>query len=106
VSDCSMTAGSGGFKGRAQSMNALASTLSMWTQQTIVDKTGLTGLYDIEAGPYRFGNTIPVGDDDEPILDPDTLPTIFTALQEQLGLRLEPQRAEVDVLVIESAVRP
>ena len=38
--------------------------------------------------------------------DPESLPTIFTAIQEKLGLRLERQRAEVEVLVIDSADKP
>ncbi len=59
----------------------------------IVDKTGLTGQYDIE---LTWSN------DDES----DAGPSVFTALQEQLGLRLEPAKAQVDVVVIDYLERP
>jgi uncharacterized protein (TIGR03435 family) len=64
----------------------------------VVDKTGLTGRYDFE---LRWTP------DDTPT---DSAlaggPSIFTAVQEQLGLRLKSTRAPVEVLVIDSAEQP
>lgn len=97
------------FRGRSQSMTDLANTLSWWVRETVVDKTGLSGLYDFEVGPWRSDpapNFQPNPNAREVSADPDSLPTIFTALQEKLGLRLERQRAGVEVLVIDSADKP
>jgi uncharacterized protein (TIGR03435 family) len=66
--------------------------------RTVIDHTGLTGRYDIK---LRFAplNT----PENSPIAD---RPLIFTALPEQLGLKLEPATAPLDVLVIDSAEKP
>jgi len=111
--DCYAGAGCGmaapQFRGRSQSMTDLANTLSLWLRETVVDKTGLSGLYDFEVGPWRSDpapNFRPSPNALEVRTDPESLPTIFTALQERLGLRLERQRAEVEVLVIDSANKP
>ena len=72
----------------------------------VVDKTGLTGVYDLdltwtpEQGPPGPDGTAPQA---APSSDSVSL---FTAVQEQLGLKLDAQRGPVDVLVIESAERP
>jgi uncharacterized protein (TIGR03435 family) len=63
----------------------------------IVDRTGLTGVYDLklEATP-AYRNTAP---------EPTDL-SIFTAIQEQLGLKLEPQKATLQVLVVDHIEKP
>jgi len=97
------------FRGRSQSMRDLASSLSLWVRQTVVDRTGLPGVYDFEVGPWRAEpapNFKPDANTLEGRADPESLPTIFTALEEKLGLRLERQRAEIEVLVIDSAEKP
>ena len=68
----------------------------------VVDKTGLTGSYRIklEFEPV-FGQS---GPSVSP--SPGDLPTLFTALQEQLGLKLEASKAEREVLVIDRLERP
>ena len=73
------------------------SALSMAVSRTVVDRTGLQGPFDVDLQWSADVGT--------PVTNSDT-PSIFTALQEQLGLRLEPSRAPVDVLVIESVERP
>jgi len=71
------------------STGALASILSRPAGQPVVDKTGLTGTYDFKLS-YASAN------------DPNSsLPDFFTALQEQLGLKLVPQKVLVDILVID-----
>jgi uncharacterized protein (TIGR03435 family) len=97
------------FRARSQSMMDLANVLSWWVRETVIDKTGLVGLYDFEVGPWRSDpapNFQPNPNTREVRADPDSVPTIFTALQEKLGLRLERQKAEVEVIVIDSADKP
>jgi uncharacterized protein (TIGR03435 family) len=70
----------------------------------VVDKTGLTGHYDfdLEWAPdeTQFGGALPVAGDDA------ASPPLFTALQQQLGLRLVATRGPVDAMVIERAELP
>jgi len=63
----------------------------------VVDRTGLTGRYDFELIYTRQSFPEP---------SPDASPDIFTALQEQINLRLEPIKAPVDVLVIDHIEKP
>jgi len=79
-------------------MSDIKNILEGPTGRYIIDKTGLTGHYDFE---LRWTP------DDTPADSPLVGgPSIFTAVQEQLGLKLESARAPVDVLVIDSAQRP
>ena len=80
---------------------------SLWSRagRVIVDKTGLTGTYDIELETERqmpAGLPISLGGSATPR---DGL-SLFTALQEQLGLKLESERGPVEVLVIDSVELP
>lgn len=69
--------------------------LSLRAGRPVVDATGLTGAFDLDV---KFTP--------EDASDPPGGASLFTAIQDQLGLRLEPRRAPVNVLVIESAERP
>jgi len=64
----------------------------------VIDKTGLTGRFDIHL-EYTRPKSL-----DEP--DPSAAPTIFTALQQQLGLRLRADKGPVDVIVVDHAEKP
>lgn len=75
-----------------------ASQLSYSLQRPVIDKTGLAGEFD-------FALRWTPQPEDQPTAPPDG-PDIFTAIREQLGLRLKPGRGPVDVLVIESAEPP
>jgi uncharacterized protein (TIGR03435 family) len=66
----------------------------------VVDKTGLTGKYDFT---IRFSPDNAATQESPSTAD---APSIFTALQEQLGLKLEPAKAPVDSLVIDHIERP
>ena len=76
----------------------------------MIDKTGLTGRYDwrLEWTPDQPGPGTPMPGSDKgspPAPSEVSGPSIFSALQEQLGLRLESQKALAPVIVVESASR-
>lgn len=85
----------------ATSMSGFSRVVAAWVEGVVVDRTGLSGEFDVE---------IQVSPDDLPIYRrlraPGSAafagPSVLTALREQLGLTLEPGRASVDVLVIDS----
>jgi uncharacterized protein (TIGR03435 family) len=66
----------------------------------VVDRTGLTGFFDIQIDlPPLQTATNPDG-------GPDSGVSVFTVLQEQLGLRIEEGRGPVEVLVVDRLERP
>jgi uncharacterized protein (TIGR03435 family) len=78
------------------SMESLVEQLSQQMGHIVVDQTGLKGLY---AFTLRFSSNLDATAD-------SSEPSIYTALQEQLGLELESTKAQVDVLVIDHVERP
>jgi len=88
----------------AESLSRLTMTGSS-LNRLIVDKTGLEGLYEVTL-KFTPENIPPPGSAPPgfPAVDPNG-PSIFTALQEQLGLKLDSQRAPVEVLVVDRAER-
>jgi bla regulator protein blaR1 len=78
----------------------------------VLDKTGLAGEYDFtlqwtpEDGHAPMSNEAEGGQADAGALSPHSGPSIFTAIQEQLGLKLESTKAPVEVLVIDHVERP
>ena len=93
----------GAMMGAGVSMSDLARNLAQPADRLVVDRTGLTGVWDLDlqyvpSGPVPNIPGVPPPRDDGV--------SLFTALQEQLGLKLEPQRAPADVLVIVSIERP
>jgi uncharacterized protein (TIGR03435 family) len=78
-------------------LSVLASSFGDGLGRVVVDKTGLTGNYEVKL------NYMPQTRPDAP---PDAPPNVFTALQEQLGLKLEPDRALLKVLVVDHIERP
>ena len=104
--DCSFGGPPGQLQGNAVTLEMLGRVLGAGTlDRRVVDRTGVTGSFDIdlrfrpEPGA-RAGGPPGVGP-----VDPD-VPSIFTAVEEQLGLKLVPDRAAVDVLVIDRLERP
>jgi uncharacterized protein (TIGR03435 family) len=87
------------------SLDWLADSLAPSVNRVVLDKTGLTGGFDFELEWTPEQMPPARADRPEPVVDP-TGPSIFTALREQLGLKLESSRAPVDVVVIDSAERP
>jgi bla regulator protein blaR1 len=104
-----LSTGRGRLQGMAASMEMLTMILSNTMGRPVVDKTGLAGKYDFvlewtpdlaDARAQGFGDGIT-----SPAPAPGG-PTIFTALQEQLGLRLESQKGPVENIVIDRADKP
>jgi uncharacterized protein (TIGR03435 family) len=93
----------GGFiSARKISMADFANALDMFARRPIVDRTRLSGAYDLDLTfTPEFG---PPGA--APATPTDEAPSLFTALQEQLGLRLEPDRGPIEMLVIDRVERP
>jgi uncharacterized protein (TIGR03435 family) len=86
-------------------MQQLAANLTGRLERRVVDKTGLTGrfAFTLAFTPDRMPTEAPPPG--IPPIDPNG-PSLFTALQEQLGLKLEPAKAPVDVLVVDSVDHP
>ena len=85
----------------------LTQILSQYTQRIVADRTGLEGTFDIDLTftPDRLPQGTPPPGVPLPSIDPDG-PSLFTALQEQLGLKLESERAPAEVVVIDHVERP
>jgi bla regulator protein blaR1 len=91
---CGITFGPGTVTAGDITMAVLADILAGdATGQYVVDRTGLSGRFDLE---LKWA----------PDLAPSDLPSIFTAVQEQLGLKLERDQLQTDVLVIDRFERP
>jgi len=90
------TAARGRIVSNQISMELLATLLSRFERAIVVDQTGLIGSFELklEWTPDDSGATT---------IDTATGPTIFSAIQEQLGLRLESRKGPLDVLVVEHA---
>jgi uncharacterized protein (TIGR03435 family) len=93
----------GGMKGTNVTMNYFAFSLSRMLDRSVIDKTDLPARYDVSLEFSREGIGIKQG-----VADPSVAegPSIFTALKEQLGLKLVPAKGPVDFLVIEHAEKP
>ena len=91
-SDCGRTTAntkgvvSGVITGTARTTGDIGRSLSPFAERRVLDKTGLDGRYDFE---LKWSEDV----------------SIFTAVQEQLGLKLDAQRAPVDVVVVDSVER-
>jgi uncharacterized protein (TIGR03435 family) len=98
----------GNVSARDLTMERLARMLSSWANRFVLDRTALSGTFDFDlhwAPDQRpavpFNNLPP-----SPVpVDPNG-PSLFTALQEQLGLKLDSQRGPVEMLMIDHVERP
>jgi uncharacterized protein (TIGR03435 family) len=90
--------------GAGVSIAKLALTLSRsGVDRPIVDKTGLAGGFDLH---LNWAAQLQPGDPEAGAIDDPTGSSIFTALKEQLGLKLEPTKGPVEVLVIDQVEKP
>jgi uncharacterized protein (TIGR03435 family) len=108
------------FTSKATTMQRFADILKNMVGRKVLDKTGLTGIYDIQLqsavdmqlGGRGFMVMVPPGAaappgaaGPAPSSEPSG-PSVFTALQEQLGLKLEADEAPLEHIVIDSVERP
>jgi uncharacterized protein (TIGR03435 family) len=89
---CGMHFNPGIIQGASISLGPLANRLSPLVGRQVIDRTGLTGVFDFDLKWAADAAPDSVG------------PSIFTALQEQLGLKLESARGPIDVLVIDQVL--
>jgi uncharacterized protein (TIGR03435 family) len=82
---------------RSSSMTYFLTIKQLFMDRPLVDQTGLTGLYDFKL-TYSVGDALST--------DADAPPPMFTAIKEQLGLKFEPVKAPVDVMVIDQIEQP
>jgi uncharacterized protein (TIGR03435 family) len=104
----------GQLTGQGLPLSSLARVLTQQLGSTVQDKTGLTGKYDLtlQWTPDRNGSAMP-GAPEPGLQGPGSGgstdasgPSIFSAIQEQLGLKLESQKGPVEVLVIDHVETP
>jgi uncharacterized protein (TIGR03435 family) len=111
----------GELEGQAVAIEFLATSLSQQLGRKVVDQTGLKGNYDFDLkwapdqGPGGPGGMMGAGPGGPPPGSPggdapppadSSGPSIFTAVQEQLGLKLESAKGQVEMLVIDSVEKP
>jgi uncharacterized protein (TIGR03435 family) len=105
VSDKSFT-----ISGHGQTTTTIARWVSLTLGSTVVDKTGLTDEYDytLSFAPddSMKAGVLPPGSGGAALPPEPEGPSIFTALQEQLGLKLAPEKQPVDVIVIDHMEQP
>jgi uncharacterized protein (TIGR03435 family) len=110
---CGIRIGPGSMSVGGMTLAQFANSLGMFVGRVVLDRTGLTGNYDVDLKwtPDQMPQRGPSTPADQPIrvngvdIDPNG-PSIFTAVQEQLGLKLDSQRGPVEMLVIDRAEHP
>ena len=104
AAECGIRNGPGRIDFGGLPVSLLVQMLSGQVGKPVIDRTGLNGNYDVELR-FALGSAGPPRPDGQAAL-PDDAPSIFTAVQEQLGLKLVPGEAPVDTLVIDHIERP
>jgi bla regulator protein blaR1 len=103
------------FNLRAITMDRFASQLTSMAGRRVINKTGIAGFYDISLhftmDPQMGGGIIRMAPVESqggptPAVEAPSGPTIFTALQEQLGLKLEADKAPLEYFIIDSIEKP
>jgi uncharacterized protein (TIGR03435 family) len=99
----SFMAAPGTIQGSRASMADLANALSMVAGRTVLDRTGLTGEFNFafQFAPLNSGFL-----QGQSSAETSSRPSLFTVLEEQLGLKLESSRGPVEVFVIDHVEKP
>jgi uncharacterized protein (TIGR03435 family) len=98
---CGIRAVGGVITGRGVPSSQIAGNLGGYpvVDRVVIDRTGLTGRYDFQ---IEYSPTF----SDGPDATPNSGPSLFTALTEQLGLSLQPEKAVLPVVVIDHVEKP
>jgi uncharacterized protein (TIGR03435 family) len=102
---CGMNINPISVRGGGVTLAMLANILVGPAQRLVIDRTGLTGTWDLDVKYTPDKSQIPPGVEPPVPIDWNG-PSLFTALEEQLGLKLRPARGPVEVLVIDSVQQP
>ncbi len=105
---CGTRANPGRVQANAVAMAAFARNLSNFAGRFVIDQTGLAGNWDIDlqwTPDPGLTPALPPNAPPLPASEPNG-PSLFSAIQEQLGLKLDSQRAPIEVLVVDSAEQP
>jgi uncharacterized protein (TIGR03435 family) len=106
----------GHVMGQKVTISRFVEALSRLTDRVVLDHTGLSGKYDVNlaytperaqilVSPGTIASGAPLGMPPLPPVDPNG-PSLFTALQEQAGLKLESRKGRVEIMVIDNVERP
>jgi uncharacterized protein (TIGR03435 family) len=101
--------GCGRLVGRRVTADAISTILSRQLEHEVVNHTGLSGEYDFQldftpdTGPCRAAADSQGG---SAATDPSGTPTLYTAVQQQLGLKLESSKGPVEMLIIDRVEKP
>ena len=102
---CGMNVQAGRIRFGSRSMADLAKNMSGAFGRPLIDRTGLTGLWEFELTFLPDPLPLPQPGREPPVIDPNA-PPLLTAMQEQLGLKLESTKGTMEVLIIERVERP
>ncbi len=100
--------GCGRLAGRRVTADGIATILSRQVERQVLNRTGLSAEYDFQleftpdSGPCRAAGESPGA----AAAEPSGAPSIYTALQQQVGLKLEPSKGRVDLLLIDRLEKP
>ncbi len=92
----------GRLMARGVTITDLANLIAPWVDKPVIDRTGLSGMFDVDLEGAEFQPRGPFGPSYRPS---DTKQSVFQLMPIQLGLKLEPVIATIEVLVVESAQR-
>jgi uncharacterized protein (TIGR03435 family) len=96
-----------GLPGHSVTMGDLVAFIGrVFLDRLVIDKTGLTGSYDFDLKFAAEGTLLAPPGPPPSGVDANELPDFFAAIQQQLGLKLEPAKGPVETIVIDSVERP
>jgi uncharacterized protein (TIGR03435 family) len=101
---CGLMFGSTSIRGRGASIAEIARVLGVVARRPVVDRTGLQGAFDVQL-QFRSDALGSLFERADASNDSD-MPSLFTAVEEQLGLRLRATRGAIDVIVVDAAQVP